>query len=109
MFDDEFCIVKVLLQIQEVDPNVADTKGNTLLNQAVTLHNSKCVELLTEVKALDWNQRNMNGETPILIAMRENRTDIVKKMMKCPQVDVSVADHKDWCQLNTCIGKNYDD
>ena len=98
-----------MLQIQEVDPNVADTKGNTLLNQAVTLHNSKCVELLTEVKGLDWNQRNMKGETPILIAMRENRTDIVKKMMKCPQVDVSVADHKDWCQLTTFIGKTSHD
>ena len=98
-----------MLQIQEVDPNVADTKGNTLLNQAVTLHNSKCVELLTEVKGLDWNQRNMKGETPILIAMRENRTDIVKMMMKCPQVDVSVADHKDWCQLTTFIGKTSHD
>ena len=86
----------MLLQIPEVDPNVSDSKRNSLLNIAAALDNSKCVELLTTVKGLDWNPRNMNDETPILIAMRENRTDMVKIMMNCSQVDVSVTDDEVW-------------
>ena len=42
----------------------------------------ECVELLADEEGVEWNEKNMVGNTPLLTAMRENNTDMVKTLLK---------------------------
>ena len=51
----------------------------------------ECVELLADEEDVKWNEKNMVGNTPLLTAMRENNTDMVKTLLKVPRTDMGSA------------------
>ena len=47
----------------------------------------KCVELLRKDPRVNWNVRDENGETPIMIALKNKKKEMVKILLKNPKVD----------------------
>ena len=54
----------------------------------VTRFPVKCVELLSKDQRMDWNIRDDNGDTPIMIAMKNKEMEMVKILLKTPGVDL---------------------
>ena len=52
----------------------------------------KCVETLAAQERCDsWNVPDRNRDSPIMMALRRNRIDIVKVLTNCPHVDLNVV------------------
>ena len=66
----------------------------------------ECVELLADEEDVKWNEKNMVGNTPLLTAMRENNTELVKTLLKVPSVDINVKDRHGKCLLKLAAEKN---
>ena len=66
----------------------------------------ECVEVLAGEEDVEWNEKNMVGNTPLLTAMRENNTDMVKTLLKIPSVDINVKDRHGKCLLKLAAEKN---
>ena len=66
----------------------------------------ECVELLADEEGVEWNEKNMVGNTPLLTAMRENNTELVKTLLKIPSVDINVKDRHGKCLLKLAAEKN---
>ena len=62
--------------------------------------------MLAGEEDVEWNEKNMVGNTPFLTAMRENNTDMVKTLLKIPSVDINVKDRHGKCLLNLASAKN---
>ena len=62
--------------------------------RAVINGNVKSVETLAaQEKCLCWNvPDNNNGDTPVLMALKENKMDILQILLKCPRVDLNLKD-----------------
>ena len=88
--------VEYLLQQTGLNLDVKSYGGKSVGHSAVcglTLygHSSlKCVELLSKDPRVNWNVRNYRGETPIMVALRNKETEMVKILLKTP--GVSLAD-----------------
>ena len=53
----------------------------------------KCVETLAGQKSFDsWNVPDCNGDTPIMMALKEGKTEIFKILVRCPRVDITCRD-----------------
>jgi ankyrin repeat protein len=62
-----------------VDPNLADYTGNTPLHRASSGNSkSALVELLLQFGAATVEKANLDGHTPVHIAMDENKWEVVK-------------------------------
>jgi len=65
-----------------VDPNARDAQGNTALEVALREESAKALESLLVHPALDVNQANAAGETPLMLAALKGRLDWVKQLVK---------------------------
>jgi len=96
-------IVKILLEQQTLDLNFIDSKGRSVGHCAVEYRflkkhfpkrkneiafPVKCVELLSKDRRVNWNVRDQNGETPIMIAMKNKEMEMVKILLKTPGVNL---------------------
>ena len=52
----------------------------------------ECVEVLAGVEEVPWNQKDNNGNTPLMRALKRNKLVIAKMLLQCPRVDVTVVD-----------------
>ena len=50
----------------------------------------RCVEALEKTEKIDWNERNQLGDTPVMTAIRNNKTEVVKFLINYPKVDKSL-------------------
>ncbi len=85
---------KVLLQ-QGLDPNVADSDGDTPLNFAVMYGHRQIVQLLLSVGASP-DIPNDNGDTALILAARNNREDIAALL-----IDTEHKARAQWNQRDT--------
>merc|ERR1712062_321874 len=70
--------------------------GGTLAKMAVWGGNVKCVETLTALETFDcWNVPDCYGNTPIMRAHLDHRTDLCKILLKCPRVDVNLKNNNE--------------
>ena len=46
-----------------------------------------------------WNVPDGRGLTPIMMALEEGKTEIVKILLGCPRVDLSCKDKEGWSLL----------
>ena len=53
----------------------------------------ECVELLAGVEEVEWNQKDSKGNTLLMDALKMNKLDIAKVLLRCPRVDVTVPDN----------------
>ena len=49
----------------------------------------KCVELLSKDPRVNWNIRNTDGDTPVMVALKNQEKEMVKILLKTPGVDLS--------------------
>merc|ERR1712150_433429 len=67
--------------------------GRTVARVAVLGGSVRCVELLAEKENYDgWNIPHIDGETPLMLAVRQNRKNILKVLLNCPRVDPNMED-----------------
>ena len=88
-------IVRTILAIPGVDYTVIDNYGYTLAHAAVggcSECSVECVELLVGVEEVPWNQKDNNGNTPLMRALKRNKLVIAKMLLQCPRVDITVVD-----------------
>ena len=85
----------IIVQQPNIDYNVKTEGGETLAQAAVEGGNVKCVETLAAQERFDcWNVPDWRGETPIMLALKEDKTEIVEILLECPRVDVNVVDRE---------------
>ena len=48
----------------------------------------RCVELLSQDWRVDWNTRNMAGDTPIMFCLKNNKTEMARILLNNPRVDL---------------------
>ena len=66
----------------------------------------KCLEAIEKTEKIDWNERNIIGNTPIMTAIRNNKTEVVKFLLSHPKVDKSLKDSQGQTLLFLAKQKN---
>jgi len=93
-------IVELLLEQPTLDLSVLKHEGRSVGHCAVQYRALKsypeekntiafpvkCVELLSKDQRMDWNIRDDNGDTPIMIALRNKEMEMVRILIKTPGV-----------------------
>ena len=64
--------------------------GNSQREAATT--DAEVVRLLAGLAEADWNDRDLVGDTPLMVALRANMLDIAKILIQSPLVDVTITD-----------------
>ena len=93
-------VVEIILQQPNIDYNVKTVFDLTLAQIAVCAGDVKCVETLAAQETFDcWNVPDKKGNTPIMMALYMNKTNIVEILLRCPRVDLSSMDEEGWYLL----------
>ena len=88
-------MVDIIVQQPNIDYNVKTEGGETLGHAAVRGGDEKCVETLAAQERFDcWNVPYCWGDSPIIMALKGNMTEIVEILLRCPRVDLDVVDAK---------------
>ena len=85
----------IIMQQSNIDYNVKSSlKGaDTLGHAAVSGGDVKCVEtLVAQERFAGWNVPDRDGDTPLMLAIKENRRNVCKLLLKCPRVDLNMRD-----------------
>jgi len=103
-------IVEIIVKQSNIDYNIKNDDGETLAQRSVINGNVKSVETLADQEECQcWNVPDTDGNTPALKALKENKMDILKILLKCPRVDLSCRDADGWSLLFRAIAmKNRD-
>jgi len=72
--------LRVLLQADDVNPNLQDARGNTALLFAIAQNWSEGVGILIKYRA-NVNLANSAGETPLIRAVQMHNVDIVRQLL----------------------------
>ena len=100
-------IVKVLVSLDNIDYNIKNVRHDTLGHDAVWGGNVMCVETLAaQERCQCWNVPDKFGNTPIMLALKIGKTDIVEILLRCPQVDLSCRDREGWSLVFRAIQRN---
>ena len=91
----------IIVQQPNVDFNVKTRADDTLALVAVWAGHVKCVETLAAQERCEcWNiPDDINGDkgnTPIMMALKKGKTEIVEILLQCPRVDLSCRDKEGW-------------
>ena len=66
------------------------------------------METLANLEKFDcWNVLDEEGDTPVMKAIKENKTEIVDVLVGCPRVYLTIRDKEGWTLvMRTIAGKN---
>ena len=99
-------IVENIVKQPNIDYNVQTKYGETLAQIAVRGGDLKCVETLAAQERFDcWNVPDSDGDTPVMRALKEDETEIVDILLRCPRVDLSCRDREGWSLVFIAIQK----
>ena len=101
---------RTILAIPGVDYRVRANDGRTLAHAAVCRFGASVefVELMLGVEEVEWNDKDVEGDTPLMKALKRSKFDIAKVLLQSPRVDVTIADIEGrtpeiWARLATSI------
>ncbi len=83
--------LRVMLQADDINPNLQDGRGNTALMIAVEQNWGEGVGILIKYRA-NVNLQNSGGETPLIRAVQMHNTDIVRQLLDA-KADPDRADY----------------
>ena len=101
--------VRTILNTPGVDLQVRDELGNTVAHTCSrrwrslelvqeglfrTGRDARRLEVLTKEEEVPWNEKNNAGDTPLTMALKNNRPDMAKVLLKCQWVDATIADNR---------------
>lgn len=84
-------LVKLLLD-NGADANLGNQKNRTPLHFAAEGGNYQIISLLIDAGA-DVNCTDNNGVTPLMVLAQNGRTDAALKLLKNPEIDISIKDN----------------
>lgn len=79
------CLLEIYLKAQDFDANQSDYLGNTALHYAVLLGEKSLLMILVNNMNkyhLDMNKPNMDGNTPLKIALKNRQEDIAQFLLQ---------------------------
>jgi len=87
-------VVRILLELGNVDPNTTDTKhGRTPLSWAADSNNEGVVRVLLERNDVDLNTVDTEyGRTPLSWAAESNNEGVVRMLLERNDIDPNIAD-----------------
>jgi len=86
-------VFRILLAIPSIDLNATDAAGRDITQKAVqkdSRRSLQCLELLANDSRVNWNVRNVSGDTPIMYAVKNKKNEIFKILVKVPTIDFTV-------------------
>ena len=83
-------VVKLLLDVGEVNVNAKDINGYTPLSYASNNGHEAVVKLLLDVGEVNVNAKDINGYTPLSYAANNGHEAVVKLLLDTGKVDVSL-------------------
>ena len=87
--------VRRLLQAPGININWQNSDGLTAAHCAAFYpHGAACVELLSSLPEVDWNKKNINGETPLFYALRYGHPESVDIILNTPGVYLQFRDRR---------------
>ena len=97
------CILKTLIEAGLIDTNEKNTRGISILSQAVLANNLECISVLFQ-RSPDVNIKDSSSKNPLLWAcIRESvSVSTLAELLKFPSLDLNVADEDDDTLLMLC-------
>ena len=77
--------IEIAIDRQSVFVNA---NGKQIVNDNLTV---KCIEMLSKDTRVNWNNKNVNGETPVVSVVRENNVELAKILLQVPSVDLEIT------------------
>ena len=98
----------IIMRQPHIDYNVKTQDGGATLGQAaVRGGDAWCVETLAEQERfVGWNVPDRNGLTPIMVAFKDGKREMVEILLRCPRVDLSCTDQEGWSLVFRAIQRN---
>lgn len=87
-------IVRILLDDQDIQPNLARNDGATPIYKASDDGNKEAVDLLIEHSQIDPNTA-FDGETPLFISTKNNFTSIMELLLDHDKTDPNIKNNQD--------------
>lgn len=87
-------VLKPLLALPGINPNLKNNLGNTPLMEAVLANNGQLVKLLIEHKDTDPNISDEKGNTPLMIAVKNNNTGVATSLINNKKTDPTLKNNE---------------
>src|SRR5690606_27566053 len=100
-------MVRILLDHENIDPNVQDDGGYTPFYFACGKKDPVILELLLNNKIVDPNVQDNQGLTPLYLACAKNAPVIVELLLNNKRVDPNIQDNQGFTPLHFACGKKY--
>ena len=99
--------VEIIVQQPNIDYNVKTTLGESLGHAAAKGGNVENVKFLAaEERFHCWNLPDVDGDSPIMMALKEGMTKIVEILLRCSRVDLNGRDKEGWSLIFRAIQRN---
>ena len=100
-----------LLRRYNIDFKIKTNIGVTFAQCAIRVGNIDCLRLLTEEAQMRWEDRNSDGDTVFMEAVKCQDREVIRVLLACSAVDINAASertHSDpssnfpiiWCLRN---------
>ena len=63
------------------------------------------VKLLVQSRKVDWNERVENEDPAILWALKNDKFDLVQRLLKKPGINLNIRDREGWSFIVRAISK----
>ena len=99
--------VEIIVQQPNIDYNVKTVDGATPGHAAAKGGNVKYVETLAAEEMFhSWNIPDIDGDTPIMMALKEDKINIFEVLLRCLRVDLSYRNQEGWSLVFRAIQRN---
>ena len=100
-------ILRIIVKQPNINYYLKSDNGQTLVEVAVNRGDLKCLEILASQKNCSgWIAPDKNGDTPVMMALKTNKIEIVKYLITLPVVRPVLAYSRDragWSLLSIAI------
>jgi ankyrin repeat protein len=96
-------VIKLLLEMGEVDTDSRDNDGQTPLSRAAMNGHEAVIKLLLETGEVDADSRDNNGQTPLSWAAMNGREAVIKLLLETGKVDTDSRDYDGRTSLSRAV------
>ena len=100
-------IVKIIVKQPNINYYFMYDNGQSLVEVAINRGDLKCLEILASQKNCSgWIVPDKNGDTPVMMALKTNKIEIVKYLITLPRVQRTLARYRDregWSLVSRAI------